>query len=150
MKGIDLTKVGIASHIAHTLTITAQKALQKQKAYEAKQIRKRTENFMVEEGKEQELWNDLFEAIFSIEYATLKVNTLKRKGALHETDALIEFANITNRKFEKFISSLSEEKRNEYITERNNAEDFFFRYAAATQDEKKRTQKFLESIQNKR
>ena len=147
---IDLTKVGIASHLPPLLTITAKKALQKKNAYDAKQTKKRTENFMVEEGKEQELWNDLFEAIFSIEYATLKVNTLKRKGALHETDALIEFANITNRKFEKFISTLSEEKRKEYITERNEAEDFFFRYSASTQDEKKRTQKFLESLQNKR
>ncbi len=143
-------KPNIASKYATPLTITAQKALQKKKTYEAKQIRKRTENFMVEEGKEQELWNDLFEAIFSIEYATLKVNTMKRKGALHENDALVEFANITNRKFENFISSLSEEKRQEYITERNEAEDFFFRYSAATQDEKKRTQKFLESLQNKR
>ena len=77
-------------------------------------------------------------------------STPKEEGALHETDALIEFANITNRKFEKFISTLSEEKRKEYITERNEAEDFFFRYSASTQDEKKRTQKFLESLQNKR
>ena len=106
---IDLTKVGIASHLPPLLTITAKKALQKKNAYDAKQTKKRTENFMVEEGKEQELWNDLFEAIFSIEYATLKVNTLKRKGALHETDALIEFANITNRT-QKFLESLQNKR----------------------------------------
>lgn len=136
--------------LPRTITETHRKAIQKREAYEAKQIKKRTETFMVEDGKEHELWNDLFEAIFSIEYATLKVNTLKRKGALHDTDALIEFANITNRKFENFIKSLPEEKRTEYMTERNHAEDFFFRYSAATTDEKHRTQKFLESLQNKR
>lgn len=75
-----------------------------------------------------------------------------RKIGLLENRALIVDSMVEYKKLEDFFYSRSKNngELSEFERNRNNFDDFAFRFVHSTADERERTMKFLESIQNKR
>lgn len=106
----------------------------KAEAYE----KKKQSKFIVTEENQEFVWNHLSQALFSIDYASFHVKALERKGAFPDSDSLVEFANKTEQKFEKFLANLNDDGKVKYKSERSKFEEFVRQFCTFNDDDRKR------------
>ena len=125
----------------------AQKLKLKSERYKEKQNKKEPK---IEPENELRIRDNVTQLAFAIRQANFNVANLRKMGTFNpermqideQLEGLIELENF----FVKSEKSVNEN----WIDQFNEYENFVFRFTHATPEEKERTMKFLESIQNKR
>lgn len=88
---------------------------------------------------------------FALSILNFETEKLRNIGLL-DNRALIINSMVQYKMLEDFFYSIAKKKGvlSDFERNQNNIDDFLFRFVHATADERERTMKFLESIQNKR
>lgn len=125
----------------------AQKLKLKAERYKEKQKKKTPK---IEPENELKVRDNVSQLAFAIRQANFNVSNLRKIGAFNaermqideQLDALVEL--------EKYFIKSEKSVNENWIDQFNEYENFVFRFTNSTPEEKERTIKFLESIQNKR
>ena len=152
MKYKDLKTYGIIGRepaslfLTDSLTPYAAKIKAKTAAYEAK----RAEKINVTPDNHEYIWNHLSQTLFAIDYASFHITALQRKSMFPDKDKIVEFAKLTEVKFNSFVACLNPEKQIEYRNARTEFEEFARQLSTFTDKERKRIYSMANKIENER
>ena len=132
--------------LTDSLTPYAAKIKAKTAAYEAK----RAEKINVTPDNHEYIWNHLSQTLFAIDYASFHITALQRKSMFPDKDKIVEFAKLTEVKFNSFVACLNPEKQIEYRNARTEFEEFARQLSTFTDKERKRIYSMANKIENER